>query len=775
MRFQDLTLGKKIACGFGIILILLAGMVVLSFTGIDGIVGNASQAIDGNRLDGLISQMMVDQLNWANGINTLLTDKETTRLPVEIDERKCSFGKWFYGEGRKEAERLVPTLKPYLQKIEGVHKKLHESARAIVTHFKQVDEGLPDLLAGGELDLFKWVFSIDEFFIKNKTELSVEIDPRSTPLGKWIYGEGARKVIEGNEKMAALIKELKSSQEKLYRSAAEIKESYKKIHPGLLLILKDCLEDVRGWTIKVSESILQGKNNLGVETDPSTSAIWKFMDSKEAAEYTKDFPLLKKTLSRCKIPLQNLYDSAVEIDAALKEGDKVKAEQLYTSRMLPYLKELSKHFTAAISYEMLSVMRNDEARKIFKTKTLPALHDTVAALRKVRAEAEDMLKGMREADRIYAQETLPALRASQSLLSAMRGEVKKHTMTDDAMLASAQTVKRYISMMGIAVIIVGILAAIFMTRGIIRIFRGISRKIDQGALRVASASNQILSASHSLAEGTGEQASSLEETSSALEEMSSMTRQNADHASQANGLMKDVNRIVEKANGSMKELTTAIEDISGASMETQKIVKAIDEIAFQTNLLALNAAVEAARAGEAGAGFAVVADEVRNLAMRAGEAAKNTAVLIDGTVNKVKNSAEIVGKTNEAFEEVTASSMKVGDLVQEIAAASSEQARGIEQINKAILEMDRLTQENAASAEECASASRVLNNEAEGMKGTVDELLGIIGLDRKDTDGREALETGITETDFPVQTGDSDSDLLEAPDHPEETQYPIKQ
>lgn len=229
--------------------------------------------------------------------------------------------------------------------------------------------------------------------------------------------------------------------------------------------------------------------------------------------------------------------------------------------------------------------------------------------------------------------------------------------------------------------------------------------LDEGAEQVASASGQVSTSSQSLAEGSSEQASSLEETSSSLEEMSSMTKQNADNASQANNLMQEANQVIGNANNSMKELTTSMEEISKASEETSKIIKTIDEIAFQTNLLALNAAVEAARAGEAGAGFAVVADEVRNLAMRAADAAKNTSDLIEGTVKRVKDGGEIVTKTNEAFGDVATSASKVGELVGEIAAASQEQSKGIDQVNSVVAEMDKITQTNAANAEESASAS----------------------------------------------------------------------
>ena len=283
---------------------------------------------------------------------------------------------------------------------------------------------------------------------------------------------------------------------------------------------------------------------------------------------------------------------------------------------------------------------------------------------------------------------------------------------------------------GLTVIIVAVLAITLLfslfSRSITKPINKIIKALNLSVNQVSVSSTQVSEASQTLAEGASEQAASIEETSSSLEEMSAMTKQNADNANQADSLMKEVNQVVGKATTAMSDLTSSMDEISTASKQTSKIIKTIDEIAFQTNLLALNAAVEAARAGEAGAGFAVVADEVRNLAMRAATAAKDTASMIEGTVKKVDEGSGYVTRTGEAFLMVASSATKVGELVSEIASASQEQSQGIDQINKAVAEMDKVVQQNAANAEESASASQEMNSQAGGLTGIIGELITLV-------------------------------------------------
>jgi methyl-accepting chemotaxis protein len=321
--------------------------------------------------------------------------------------------------------------------------------------------------------------------------------------------------------------------------------------------------------------------------------------------------------------------------------------------------------------------------------------------------------------------------AANEVLQAAEETAKagmKETEEGSTNAASSLSVASSTMIIGLSIgVLVGIIMAVFITRSITGPIRRIIDSLNEGSEQVSSASSQVSSASQSLAEGATEQAAGLEETSSSLEEMSSMTKKNADNAQEANSLAGEAKKAAHSGSESMSRMNAAIHEIQKSSDETAKIIKVIDEIAFQTNLLALNAAVEAARAGEAGKGFAVVAEEVRNLAMRSAEAAKNTARMIEESVKNSKNGVDIATEVGKVLNEIVQSVSKTTDLVGEIAAASQEQSQGIDQVNTAVAQMDKVTQQNAANAEESASASEELSSQAESMQEVVSQLVALVG------------------------------------------------
>ena len=260
-----------------------------------------------------------------------------------------------------------------------------------------------------------------------------------------------------------------------------------------------------------------------------------------------------------------------------------------------------------------------------------------------------------------------------------------------------------------------------------RALKDITVNLDRGALQTASAARQVSMASQNLASGASEQAASVEETSTSLEEMSSMIRATAENAEKAKELASEARSVAATGSMTMAEMTHAMAAIDSSSAEVAKIVKNIDEIAFQTNILALNAAVEAARAGEAGAGFAVVADEVRSLAQRSAAAAKETADKIEAAIVNSRKGSQCTAKVEESLAQIAERVSTTDSLVAEIATAAREQAQGIEQINAAIAQMDKVSQSNSASAEESASAAEELDAQAETLKDQVGKLRLLVG------------------------------------------------
>lgn len=250
--------------------------------------------------------------------------------------------------------------------------------------------------------------------------------------------------------------------------------------------------------------------------------------------------------------------------------------------------------------------------------------------------------------------------------------------------------------------------------------------LNMGAEEVSCASSQVASASQSLAEGASEQAAAIQETSATLEETSSMVHQNRENTQQAVELAKRAKSYALQCDSEMQKMSNSMSELKNSSNEIAKIIKVIDEIAFQTNILSLNAAVEAARAGEVGKGFAVVAEEVRNLAQRSAQAAKDTTTIIENNIDLSDKSVAIANIVKEAVLSIEDQTNKVNDLLEEIYVATNEQAQGVDQINKAVSQMEDALQTNAATADESAGASRALQDQAINVREIVDSLLALV-------------------------------------------------
>ncbi|NLG42948.1 MAG: methyl-accepting chemotaxis protein [Phycisphaerae bacterium] len=317
-----------------------------------------------------------------------------------------------------------------------------------------------------------------------------------------------------------------------------------------------------------------------------------------------------------------------------------------------------------------------------------------------------------------------------------------------------------------ATIIVALLIIRSITHPLNRAIAG----LNEGSEQVSEAAAQVAAASQHLASGASEQASSLEETSSALEQMAAMTRQSAENARQASALAGEARASAQTGDSTTQHLTQAMSAINESAGQINKIVKVIEEIAFQTNLLALNAAVEAARAGEHGKGFAVVAEEVRNLAQRSAQAARETTGLIEDSVKRAREGSQVTMEVGESLSSIVQSVAKVTDLVGGIATGADEQAQGVEQINSAVSQMDKITQMNAASAEQCASAAEELSAQAQTVKNMVAGLVKVIGgAAVRHTSSRKQAPP-VVQAPQPVRAAEPEQPVAKSQQRPAKTQ-----
>ena len=407
-----------------------------------------------------------------------------------------------------------------------------------------------------------------------------------------------------------------------------------------------------------------------------------------------------------------------------------RTENQNLTSVIRAIQEPHRRFHEAIGaiQRMVAEGNQEGARQHYQQTMVPAMQEVFQNFERMQAVATEAVQVEREMQEHDFERVTPAQRAANDLLRQIV-ELNRNVAAEE--MAAAHRQAAVLETVSLVAAIVGVLAAIalgiLITRSIGSALKRLADSLGGGAEQVTAASGQVSSASQQLAQGASEQASSLEESSSALEEMASMTRQNADNAGKADSMMTESKKVVGEGSRAVEQMAQAIDQIKASAGETAKIIKTIDEIAFQTNLLALNAAVEAARAGEAGKGFAVVAEEVRNLARRAAEAARNTSELIEGSQKHADSSVTVADNLKKTFVGIEESSGKVATLVSEIAAASKEQAQGIDQVNTGVAEMDKVVQQNAANAEESASASEELSSQAQELNAMVEELLAMVG------------------------------------------------
>jgi methyl-accepting chemotaxis protein len=442
----------------------------------------------------------------------------------------------------------------------------------------------------------------------------------------------------------------------------------------------------------------------------------------EATEIGTNMPMLRNVATLATGARDNMTIIFRHIGAATLAEKKALEDEMKSARAV--------NSKALEDYEKL--VDNDQGRALLKD--LQAKREVYGKKRAEVLKASSAAKTPEETAAVLAMardELQPLVVAYADAINALWEMEESESSAGASAIRASSARTTVMTIVAVALSLTfGIFLCFGIVRGINKVLHHVSSELGDGARQVVAAATQVASASQSLAQGASEQAASIEETSASIEEMSSVTLSNADNADRVNALARQAREAAEKGAIDMKQMSESMIAIQAGSDDIGRIIKTIDEIAFQTNILALNAAVEAARAGEAGRGFAVVAEEVRGLAQRSANAARESATKVSDAVSRTNQGVEISSKVAHALNEIVTHARGVDELAAAVASASRQQSQGISQVNTSVGQMDRVTQSNAAGAEESASAAEELNAQAESMRQVVGELEKLVGVNR---------------------------------------------
>ena len=688
MNWKDLRLSLKFGIGFGIIILFLCIVGGWSILGINTMVKNAESSINGNKLRGEMLQREVDHLNWVQQLNSFLLDEKSAELKVQINPHECGFGKWFYSEQRKEAEKIIPSIKPLLVAIEEPHNKLHASAEEIKKTYIHANVETGRLLREMKSFHLAWLNTVLTAIADPTAAISgIESDPAKCELGQWLVSEKVMDLKQKNPQFAEMLSRLDEPHRKMHESVNQL---LKLVSSG------DRTKSFEFYqqTIKPqSGEFLSGIGQL-IDWQSKQETSMQTGISYYINETQKD---LSEIQSLLRLISENISKNVVSEDAMLANAFETRTAVIFVSIFAIFLSimlgaiiakgiitPLKKGILFAQSIaqgyltQRIEILQKDEVGQLADALNSMAdqLEEIVTRLNKA---AHEVASGSEELS--SSSHSLSGIASEQSI------SLQKASHATEEVSANIQNV----------------FSSISETCHEIENVSVYSKSVNSNLNSIGAAVEQASSNIHAVASSAEEISVSAKSVSNSINELSLSLTDVSKNTSKAA-------KVSENAAIKTKQTTESVDLLKQSAQTVGNVIQLISKIASQTNLLALNATIEAASAGEAGKGFAVVANEVKALAKQTGDAAEQITSLIESmqectasVISAIQEISSII-QDIDLISSVTASAVEEQtSVVREISKNVSDTATGTNFLSKNIHEADSAFRDISNSVQNCVS------------------------------------------------------------------------
>ncbi|RMF86988.1 MAG: hypothetical protein D6741_21170 [Planctomycetota bacterium] len=463
-KCKSLSICAKLLIAFAVMVLAVIGLGLWTIRGVESLSRDADELAHANAIRAELIQRNLDHLNWAHKLQAYVENPEINELGVQTDPQECGFGHWFYGDGRKEAEAILPALREDLEAIEEPHRRLHESALKISQIRTTGDPTLPELFAELKAAHIAYVDRVKTAILENPRQWPELPSAQECEVGRFLASDECRKLTEKDTAYAAALQAVAVQHAALHAAVDEAAEEYRYSHVGLVDTLRQRLDDHRRWAARLSECLLTDQP-IDVETDPTKCAFGKWLASDECRRLEAEWPEFARIMTEVRKSHERLHASAIAVrDAATSE----KRVEIFRERTQAALAEVAGKFGELIALEAGNTEQARKAETILRERVLPASKEICEGLDKARSHAMAQLEGWEKARQIYAQETLPALHDVQQHLEAMRNAVDANMMTDEILSEHVASIQSGIIAVTVLVVIAAIVFGVFFIRSIKR-------------------------------------------------------------------------------------------------------------------------------------------------------------------------------------------------------------------------------------------------------------------------------------------------------------------